>query len=120
MKPSTELLNERGSGIVDLIGFGVLLQVPVLIFSTFALSLQHQQFAIEAIARHATRAQVLLPSNSNTAIVVREIARDFGLNESDLDWKITCSPDIYCLEPGSIVRFEIKLGSLSAESLQAI
>lgn len=120
MKLSTEILNDRGSAIIDFIGFGVLLQIPVLMFSTFALTLQHQQFAIEAIARHAIRAHVLLPGNASTTRVVRELAADFGLRESDLIWKLSCNPDPKCLQPGSIVHLEIKLGGLSAEALQGI
>lgn len=120
MKLSTEILSDRGSAIVDFIGFGLLLQIPVLMFSTFALSLQHQQFAIEAIARHASRAHVLLPDNSNTTRVVSELVADFGLKDSSLVWNISCNPDPKCLEPGSRVRFEIKLGGLSAETLQII
>ncbi len=120
MKLSTDFLSDRGSAIVDFIGFGVLLQIPVLMFSTFALSLQHQQFAIEAIARHAIRAHVLLPDNSSTTSVVSELASDFGYKESDLVWKLSCNPDPKCLVHGSIVRFEVKLGGLSAETMQGI
>ena len=120
MKLSTKYLSDRGSAVVDFIGFGVLLQIPVLMFSTFALSLQHQQFAIEAIARHAIRAHVLLPDYSSTTSVVSELASDFGYKESDLVWKLSCNPDPKCLAHGSIVRFEVKLGGLSAETMQGI
>jgi hypothetical protein len=120
VKLSTDLLGDRGSAIVEFIGFGVLLQIPVLMFSTFALSLQHQQFAIEAIARHAIRAHVLVPDSSNTMRVISELAVDFGIQESDLVWKLKCSPDPKCVEQGSIVRLDVKLGGLSAAALQGI
>lgn len=120
MKLATEIYCDRGSAIVDFIGFGLLLQIPVLMFSTFALSLQHQQFAIEAIARHAIRAHVLVPDNSNTVKVVSELAADFGLKESNLNWKLSCNPDPKCVEPGSIVRLDIELGGLSAVAMQGI
>ena len=120
MKLSTDLKSDRGSAIVDFIGFGLLLQIPVLLFATFALSTQHQQFALEAIARHGIRAHVLVPDKSSTTRVIREIALDFGLKEQDLVWSLSCNPDPKCLAPGSIVRLEIKLGGLSAEALQGM
>jgi hypothetical protein len=120
VKLSTDLRSDRGSAIVDLIGFGLLLQIPVLMFATFALSTQHQQFALEAIARHGIRAHVLVADKSSTTRVIREIALDFGLKEQDLVWSLSCNPDPKCLAPGSIVRLEIKLGGLSAEALQGM
>ena len=120
MKLFTDIYSDRGSAVVDFIGFGLLLQVPVLMFATFALSMQHQQFAIEAIARHGIRAHVLVPDRTNTTRVISELAADFGLKQSDLAWNLSCSPDPKCLEPGSIARLQIKLGGLSAEALQSM
>ena len=120
MKPSTDLRSDQGSAIFDLIGFGVLLQIPVLMFATFALSIQHQQFALEAISRHGIRAHVLFPDKSNTSRVISELALNFGLKQSDLVWTLSCNPDPKCLTPGSLVLLEIKLGGLSAEAFQGI
>lgn len=120
MNLSTEIFDDDGSALVDFIGFGLLLQIPVLMFTTVALSLQHQQFALEAIARHGIRSHVLLPDNASTTIVIRGIADDFGIELSDLSWAINCTPDPKCIESGSIVRFEIKLGGLSAEAMQGV
>ena len=120
MKLSTDILSDGGSAIVDFIGFGVLLQIPVLMFSTFALSVQHQQFALEAIARHGIRAHVLVPDRVNTERVISELVADFGLDQSEIVWKLSCTPDPNCVEPGSITLLQIKLGGLSAEALQGI
>lgn len=120
MNLSTEVLSDRGSAVVDFIGFGVLLQVPVLMFSTFALSVQHQQFALEAIARHGIRAHVLVPDKGNTTRVISDLVADFGLRQSDIQWSLSCNPDPDCVEPGSIALLQIKLGGLSAEALQGI
>ena len=116
----TEILSDRGSSVVDFIGFGVLLQIPVLMFSTFALSVQHQQFALEAIARHGIRAHALIPDRLNTTRVISELVADFKLRPSDIEWNLSCNPDPDCVEPGSIARLQIKLGGLSAEALQGI
>ena len=120
MKFSTDISEDEGSALVDFIGFGLFLQIPVLMFTTFALSLQHQQFALEAIARHGIRAHILVPDNASTTMVINQISTDFGLEPSDLSWLISCTPDPNCVEPGSRVRFEIKLGGLGAEAMQGI
>ena len=120
MNLSTEIMSDRGSAVVDFIGFGVLLQIPVLMFSTFALSVQHQQFALEAIARHGIRAHTLVPDRGNTTRVISELVADFGLRPSDIEWSLNCNPDPDCVEPGSIAIFQVKLGGLSAETLQGI
>jgi hypothetical protein len=116
----TDIFSDRGSAVVDFIGFGILLQIPILMFSTFVLSIQHQQFALEAIARHGIRAHVLVPDRENTNRVISELATDFGLKQSDLAWNLSCAPDPKCVEPGSVARLQIKLGGLSAEALQGM
>jgi hypothetical protein len=118
VKLSTKILCDQGSAVVDFIGFGLLLQIPVLMFSTSVLSFQHQQFALEAIARHGIRAHVLVPDSGNTTRVISELAADFGLKQSDLVWNLSCKPDPKCLASGSMVRLQVRLGGLSAEALQ--
>jgi hypothetical protein len=120
VKLSTNIFSDRGSAVVDFIGFGVLLQIPVLMFSTFTLSIQHQQFALEAISRHGIRAHVLVPDKVNTNRVILELISDFGLKPTDLVWSLSCDPDPNCVETGSMVRLQVKLGGLSAEALQLI
>jgi hypothetical protein len=63
---------------------------------------------------------VHVPDNASTTMVIHRIAADFGLEPSDLSWLISCTPDPNCVEPGSRVRFEIKLGGLGAEAMQGI
>jgi hypothetical protein len=120
VKPFTDIRGDRGSAIVDFIGFGLLLQIPVLMFTTLTLSMQHQQFALEAIARHGIRSHVLIPDKVNTTKVISELALDFGIEQSELVWSLSCNPDPKCVEPGSIALLQIKLGGLSAEALQGI
>jgi len=120
VKLFTDISSDRGSAVIDFIGFGVLLQIPVLMFATIALSSQHQQFALEAIARHGIRAHVLVPDRINTTRVISELAADFGLKQSDLVWDLSCNPDPKCVSPGSIARLQVKLGGLSAEALQGM
>ena len=118
MKLSTEISSEQGSAIVDLIGFGVLLQIPILMFATLAIQTQQQSFAVEAIARHALRAHVLWPDRASTAQVISELARDFNVSEQALDWTPRCRPDPSCKQPNTTAEIEVRLGALVAYSHQ--
>jgi hypothetical protein len=120
VKLSIDLKAERGSAIVDLIGFGLILQIPILMFATATLQLQHQSFALEAIARHALRAHVLWPDWSNTAQVVDDLAKDFNIELKDISWQLSCQPDPNCQISGSVARLEVSLGELVAYSIQVL
>ncbi|CAB4624445.1 unannotated protein [freshwater metagenome] len=106
--------------MVDLIGFGVLLQIPILMFATLAVQTQQQSFAVEAIARHALRAHVLLPDRNNTAQVVAELAQDFGIAKERLSWTLNCRPDPSCLKAGSTAEIEVRIGQAVAYSSQRL
>jgi hypothetical protein len=120
VKFSTKTSCDNGSAIIDLIGFGVLLQIPVLMFATAAISTQHQSFALEAIARHAIRAHTLWPDKQNTSQVVKQLASDFGLAYSSLEWELSCRPDPECKKADSIATIEVKLGQLSARAIHGL
>lgn len=118
MKLNTSLSSEGGSAIVDLIGFGVLLQIPILMFATLAIQTQQQSFAIEAIARHGLRAHVLWPDRTSTAQVISELTHDFGIAATELQWSISCRPDLTCRSSGTFAEIEVRLGGLVAYSTQ--
>ena len=118
MRTSTSLRSEQGSAIVDLIGFGVLLQIPILMFATFAVSVQQQSFAVESIARHALRAHSLWPGADSTQGVVHSIAKDFGINPERVRWKLWCTPNPNCLEQNTTARIEVRYGELVASASQ--
>ena len=120
MKLSTEITSERGSAVVDLIGFGVLLQIPILMFATLAVQTQQQSFAVESIARHGLRAHVLWPERESTARVISELAFDFGISPNRLEWVISCRPDPACLVPDTTIEIEVQLGALVAYSSQRL
>jgi hypothetical protein len=117
---STEKSSEQGSAIVDLIGFGVLLQIPILMFATLAIQTQQQSFAVEAIARHGLRAHVLWPDRASTAQVIQELATDFGVSVARLEWNISCRPDPTCISPETTAEIEVRLGGLVAYSSQRL
>lgn len=120
MKLNTDLRSDSGSAILELVGFGVLLQIPILMFATLVIQTQQQNFAAEAIARHGLRAHVLWPNRDSTARVIDEIASDFGLSKNEYSWRINCTPNPSCLESQSVVEIQVRLGSVIASSSQRL
>ena len=118
VKLNTELGSEEGSAVLDLIGFGVLLQIPILMFATFAVTYQQQALAIESISRHALRSHVLWPEEKTTQLLVNDLVRDFGLDSKKLTWKLQCLPDPNCLEPNTTIEIRVSYGGLSAYAFQ--
>jgi hypothetical protein len=119
VKLNTDLSSEQGSAILDLIGFGVLLQIPILMFATFAIQTQQQSFAVEAIARHGLRAHILWPDNASTTRVIHELATDFNIPIAELEWRLSCRPDPSCRSPRTTAELEVRLGGLVAYSSQS-
>ena len=120
MSLSTSFRSDSGSAIVDLVGFGILLQIPILMFATLAVQSQQQSFAIESIARHALRSFVLWPERENMQAVVVQIANDFGLSAERITWKLHCSPDPTCLAPRTVASIEVRMGGLVAHATQRL
>jgi hypothetical protein len=118
VRTSTSLASEQGSAIVDLIGFGVMLQIPILMFAAFAVSTQQQSFAVESIARHSLRAHSLWPVRDSTQEVVVAIAKDFGIAPERVSWNLWCTPNPNCLEPNTTASIEIRYGELVAHASQ--
>jgi hypothetical protein len=118
VKSNTDLSSDKGSAMVDLIGFGILIQIPILMFATLAIQTQQQSFAIEAIARHGLRAHVLWPDKANTELVILELAQDFGIDPSRITWRLGCKPDPSCQSENSTAEIEVQIGELVAYSSQ--
>jgi hypothetical protein len=118
VKSSINFSSEEGSAILDLIGFGVLLQIPILMFATLAIQTQQQSFAVEAIARHGLRAHVLWPDRTNTEMVILELAQDFGIAANRIFWRLQCKPDPSCQGQNSTAEIEVQIGDLVAYSSQ--
>ena len=118
VKLNTSYRSDRGSAIVDLVAFGILLQISILIFATLAISHQQNAIAIEAIARHALRSHVLWPDRENTSLLVQNLTADFGLDPTKLEWKINCKPDPDCQAVNSTAEIYVTFGELSAHGIQ--
>lgn len=102
MKFSSSQKSDSGSAAVELVGFGILLQIPILLFAVSAVELQHRSFAVEAIARNAVRSFVLINDLEHTASVIAKLGESFSVDPSRLTWDASCTPDPTCLGGGTI------------------
>lgn len=107
MKPIGSLSDDEGSAIVDLVGFGILLQIPILLFATLAISHQHESFALEAIARHSLRALSLTADYSAIDSTISQLASEFGLDETALSWWLECLPAPDCDYQSELVSLRV-------------
>jgi hypothetical protein len=111
-----KLLRDEGSAVLELIGFGVLLQIPILILGISLLTTQQDAFAIDSIARHTIRAQVLNQTSGSVYNLVRELTLNFELDPSLLEWEITCDPDPNCKQGPGTASIFVRYGDLRSHA----
>lgn len=110
MKSSFQFLkNDGGSAVLEFLGFGLLLQVAVLVGFVGVNNLQSQQLAAESISRHALRAYVLF--GTDPEVTASQLLGDFGLMVRPV-LKLSCQPD--CEASGSLLRLRVSLGEAQA------
>jgi hypothetical protein len=102
---------EQGSAVVEFIGFGLLFQIPLMLFAIGLVALQHDQLAAEAITRDSLRSYVLL--NREPSESALRLAADYRLTPSRIKLTVSCKPKD-CLEERSWIFVETKIGSASA------
>ena len=112
MKISSEKAPERGSILLEFLGFGLLLQVLALTFFVQIVNLQTHQIAAESIARHGMR--FFVSSNVDPNETSLQILDDLGVM-SKPDIRMECKPN--CFERGSKIVLRVNLNSASAESV---
>lgn len=104
---------ERGSAVVEFVGLGVLLLVPVVYLVIAVAQLQAGAFGAEAGAREAAR---VLASASSTASAARADAEavvalaleDQGVDAASARLEVRCDADP-CGAGGSLVRTTVRL-----------
>ena len=104
---SVNFKDDLGSAVIEFIGFGLLLQIPMLFFAINLVDLQHDQLAAEAITRDALRAYVLL--NREPLESARQLAPDYRLDPSRILLTTTCKPN-GCNEEKAWVSIETRIG----------
>lgn len=111
MKISYNKQSERGSILLEFLGYGLLLQIFALVLFVQIANLQTYQLAAESIARHAIRSFVI--SETDPEVTANQILDDFGI-DSKSKISMECKPD--CFNPGSKLVLRVTLNSASAES----
>ena len=112
MKTSMLLTQETGSAVIEFLGFGLLLQVSVLMGLIQLSNLQAEQMAAESLARHALRAYVLF--GINPEVTGDQLLAELGVRGKPV-FSLSCAPD--CQMQGSVLRLKAELGSASSESV---
>jgi hypothetical protein len=106
--------NDSGSVVFEFLGFGILLQLPILMFTTTLIGLQHDQFAAEAITRDALRSLVLLDKPpSETAA---EVSWAYRVPISKVLMTVTCRP-VDCQGGEGWIEITTRVGSAVAKGV---
>lgn len=101
---------DSGSAAIELLGFGILLQIPILIFAVTVAQVQHRGFAAEAIARNAVRSFVLLNDMDHTGRVIEELAQSYSVIPGDLSWQARCQPNPNCQAERGSITISVRYG----------
>lgn len=102
---------EDGSAILEFIGFGLLLQIPLMMFAGNLVTMQHDQLTAEAITRDLLRSYVL--SNRDPVTGVAELASAYRVSPSRIKVSLSCKPSD-CDQEKAWVYLRTQIGSLSA------
>ena len=110
--PCVNFKDDLGSAALEFIGFGLVLQIPMILLAINLVALQHDQLAAEAITRDALRSYVLL--NREPLESARRLAADYRLDPSRILVKMACNPDD-CEAEGAWISIETRIGRSSAK-----
>ena len=111
--------SEVGSAPIEIMGFGVVLMLPIMWFSIGIVGQQNDQFAAAAIAEYGLRAWVQAdqPNSPNFEIALRQIATDFHEPSDQVTWIIDCAGIDPCAPKGQVVRLRISVKQASATAV---
>lgn len=104
--------DDRGSAVLEFIGFGVLVQVLILLAVLQLSQSQHEKLAAEAVARHSLRSFVLVGTPPEQTAT--EVIAGFKINLVP-QLKLTCKPN--CEVVGAIVGIDVSLGQAKARAV---
>lgn len=116
-KPRLPVCSDTGSAVLEFVGFGLLLQIPLLMMAINLAEVQQAQFAAEAIARHSLRSFILLGTPISEA--ADEILADFRIT-SEPRLLLSCKPIGECETSGTLITLEVSLGAAKAVSVMRL
>lgn len=98
---------DRGSAIVEFIGLGLLLLIPVIYLVVTVARVQAASFAVVAAAEQAGQAISVLEAKDVDRTGIHDVAavaaQDHGFAPQDLTVTVDCS-DGTCASPGAVAR----------------
>lgn len=90
------LLDQRGSGLVEIVWMSIVLLLPLLWVVLSVFEVQRGSFGVSGAARSAARAYALAPNDPvgeiRAAAVARQALADQGLTDVPLRVTVTCTP----------------------------
>ena len=105
---------EQGSAVLELIGFGLLIQIPMAVLASHLVHLQHDQLAAEAITRDVLRSFVLF--DAEPSAVAQLAASVYGVAPSKILVSMACRP-LDCRQEKAWVSVKTKVGSAIASGV---
>lgn len=111
---SVNFRGEAGSAVLELIGFGLLLQIPLAIFAANLVLLQHDQLAAEAITRDVLRSFLLVDADPST--VANSSATIYGISPSRVVVSMSCRP-LDCKVEQTWVTVKTQIGAAIASGV---
>jgi hypothetical protein len=98
--------------VLEFIGFGLLIQVPLLLLVLNLGGLQHDQLAAEAISRDSLRSYLLI--GRSPVETAERVAQTYGIDSRRLALSLICENNDGETE-GNIVTVTTQIGSVKAK-----
>lgn len=109
--PPAKFRSDRGSIVLEFLGFGLLLQIPMLLLCTALIGAQHDQYVAEAITRNALRSFML--SGTPVAQTATEVALEYKVPASRVSVALSCRPTD-CSDAGVWLELKTQIGLAKA------
>lgn len=107
--------DERGSAVLEFVGFGLVLQLLILFAALQITEVQKHQLAAEAIARHALRSLII--SDVAVDATANQVATDFGITQAPKLF-LACNPD--CQTAGALAQLKVVVGKAVAQAAMRV
>lgn len=104
---------DAGSVVLEFIGFGLLLQIPILMAVLALSAAQHDQLVAEAITRDSLRSFMVIDKNPEST--ASEVAKVYGVSLDRVHISMSCQ-DNDCTKQGNAIHLETKVGLMQAEA----
>jgi hypothetical protein len=105
--------SDHGSAPLEFLGFGLLLQIPVLVMVINLASIQHDQLVADAICRDSLRSYLLL--GAQPELTAARVAAEYGTPINRIKLQVICEFGD-CETEGNRIRVIAKVGLVEAET----